>query len=55
MTDTPVHDWLRPKLAELVQQAERVGFERDVVVAVLTDLITTPPYEAPDPVQDSPD
>jgi hypothetical protein len=44
MSDTPLHDWLRPRLAELVRQAERAGFDRDAVVAVLTDLVTTPPY-----------
>lgn len=52
MTDTPAHDWLRPKLAELVRQAELAGFHRDVVVAVLTDLITTPPYVVPESASD---
>lgn len=41
---TPIHDWLRPRLAELVGQAERAGFARDTVIAVLTDLITSPPF-----------
>ena len=44
MTETPIHDWLRPRLAELVQQAERAGFDRDTVIAVLTDLITAQPF-----------
>lgn len=44
MSDTPIHDWLRPRLAELVRRAELAGFERDAVVAVLTDLITAPPF-----------
>jgi hypothetical protein len=44
MTETPIHDWLRPRLAELVRQAERAGFDRDIVIAVLTDLITAPPF-----------
>ena len=44
MSETPVHDWLRPRLAELVRQAERAGFARDTVIAVITDLITTPPF-----------
>jgi hypothetical protein len=43
-SNTPVHDWLRPRLAALVQQAERVGFAPEIVVAVITDLITAPPY-----------
>jgi mannose/fructose-specific phosphotransferase system component IIA len=44
--DTPINDWLRPRLAELVRQAERAGFARDTVVAVLTDLITASPFNA---------
>lgn len=44
MSDTPVHDWLRPRLAELVRQAERAGFASDTVIAVITDLITEQPF-----------
>jgi hypothetical protein len=44
MSETPVHDWLRPRLAELVRQAERAGFAKDTVIAVITDLITAPPF-----------
>lgn len=44
-SDTPVHDWLRPRLADLVQQAERAGFLREAVVAVIMDLMTAPPYD----------
>jgi hypothetical protein len=40
MSETPIHDWLRPPLAELVRQAERAGFERQGVITVITDLIT---------------
>lgn len=47
MSDTPVHNWLRPRLADLVRQAERAGFDRQTVIAVLTDLITSPPFNAP--------
>jgi hypothetical protein len=51
-SDTPVHDWLRPRLADLVQQAERAGFLREAVVAVIMDLMTAPPYDdAPPPVE----
>jgi hypothetical protein len=51
MSETPVHDWLRPRLADLVRQAEQMGFERATVVAVITDLITSPPFDD----SDSPD
>ena len=44
MSETPVHDWLRPRLADLVRQAERAGFARETVIAVITDLITAPPF-----------
>ena len=44
MSETPVHDWLRPRLAELVRQAEGAGFPRDTIIAVITDLITAPPF-----------
>jgi len=47
MNDTPAHDWLRPRLDELVQQAQQARFERQIVVAVLTDLITSPPFNEP--------
>jgi hypothetical protein len=44
MSDTPAHDWLRPRLAELLRQAELAGIERSTAIAVLTDLITAPPF-----------
>jgi hypothetical protein len=51
-SDTPIHDWLRPRLADLVQQAERAGFLREAVVAVIMDLMTAPPSDdAPPPVE----
>jgi hypothetical protein len=50
MTETPVHDWLRPRLAELVRQAEAAGFDRDTVIAVLSDLIDSPPFNQIEPV-----
>ena len=52
--DTPVHDWLRPRLAELIRRAELAGFERQTVVAVLTDLITAPPFNEPANTPDAP-
>jgi hypothetical protein len=53
MSATPVHDWLRPRLAELIRQAELAGFAREVVVQVLDDLITSPPIDEI-PAQDTP-
>ena len=44
-SDTPLHDWLRPRLADLVQQAQRAGFLREAVIAVIMDLITARPYD----------
>jgi len=41
---TPVHGWLLPRLFSLVREAERAGFDRATVVAVITDLITTQPF-----------
>ena len=52
MSDTPVHNWLRPRLADLVRQAERAGFDRQTVIAVLTDLITSPPFNPSATTQD---
>jgi hypothetical protein len=41
---TPMHDWLSPRLLSLVRDAEQAGFDRAAVVAVITDLITMPPF-----------
>ena len=40
MTQTPAHDWLRPRLEQMLTEAEQAGIERTVAIAVLTDLIT---------------
>jgi hypothetical protein len=45
MTDTPLHDWLRPRLAALYQEALAAGFPREAVAAVLVDLATAPPFD----------
>ena len=50
MSETPAYDWLRPRLAELVRNAERAGLDRQTVIAVLTDLITAPPYNPSDQI-----
>jgi hypothetical protein len=49
---TPVHAWVLPRLVALVRDAERAGFERAIVVAVVTDLITAPPFNDAGPVLD---
>ena len=46
MTDTPAHDWLRPRLEQLVTEAEAAGIERSVAIAVLTDLATSDAFDA---------
>jgi hypothetical protein len=48
---TPLHNWLSPRLASLVRDAEQAGFARAAVVAVIIDMITSAPYDeaTPDP------
>ena len=41
---TPMHDWLSPRLLSPVREAEQAGFDRAAVIAVITDLITMPPF-----------
>jgi hypothetical protein len=40
MTATPAHDWLQPRLEQLLMEAEAAGIERSIAVAVVTDIIT---------------
>jgi hypothetical protein len=47
MPQQTAHDWLRPRLAALVAEAESSGIDRDVVVAVITDLINGPLFAPP--------
>jgi hypothetical protein len=44
MPDIGPHDWLRPKLAALMADAEAAGIARDVAVAVITDLVNGPRF-----------
>ena len=44
MTDTPLHDWLRPRLDLMLAEGAAAGFEREAVLAVLTDLATGAAY-----------
>jgi hypothetical protein len=45
---TPAHDFLLPRLTALVDAAVSTGLARDVVVAVLIDLITAAPFNTVD-------
>lgn len=51
----PAHEFLLPRLSALVNEAEASGIARDVAVAVLIDLVTSPGFDtaAPDPKADS--
>jgi hypothetical protein len=42
MTDTPVHDFLLPRLEQLLADAAANGIDRTIAVAVLTDIVTGP-------------
>ena len=44
MTDTPLHDWLRPRLDLILAEGAAAGYEREAVLAVLTDLTTGAAY-----------
>jgi hypothetical protein len=44
MPTTPVHDWIKPRLDALVEEAIKAGMARDVIVAVLTDIVEGPGY-----------
>jgi hypothetical protein len=52
---SPVHNYLLPRLTALVNEVVATGVERDVAVAVLIDLVTSPEFDtaAPDPTADS--
>ncbi|GAB0114042.1 hypothetical protein [Acidisoma sp. C75] len=44
MATTPVHDWLKPRLDALVEEGLKQGMARDVLVAVITDIVAGPGY-----------
>ena len=54
-TLSPAHDFLLPRLAAIVDEAVGAGIPKDVAVAVLIDLVTSPEFDtaAPDPKADS--
>ena len=53
--NSPAHDFLLPRLTALIDEAVDRGISRDVAVAVLIDLVTSPRFDtaAPDPEDDS--
>jgi hypothetical protein len=53
--NSPVHEFLLPRLTALLDEAVTAGIARDVVVAVLIDVVTSPGFDtaAPDPGADS--
>jgi hypothetical protein len=56
MTESaPVHDFMLPRLTALINEVVGTGVARDVAVAVLIDLVTSPRFDtaAPDPMADS--
>ena len=54
-SDSPARDFLLPRLTALVDEAIGRGIARDIAVAVLIDLVTSPDFDtaAPDPADDS--
>lgn len=54
-SQSSVHDFLLPRLTALVDEAVATGVPREVAVAVLIDLVTSPRFdtEAPDAKADS--
>ncbi|HEY0181518.1 MAG TPA: hypothetical protein VGC09_01810 [Rhodopila sp.] len=55
VNQSPAHEFLQPRLSALVAEAAAHGIPRDVAVAVLIDLITSPGFDAaaPSPNSDS--
>lgn len=54
-SQSPARDFLLPRLVSLLDEAVANGFARDVAVAVLIDVVTSPRFDtaAPDPLADS--
>lgn len=44
-SESPVHDFILPRLTALVNDAVATGIARDVAVAVLIDLVTSPAFD----------
>jgi hypothetical protein len=47
--EAPARDFLLPRLTALVNEAEASGILRDVAVAVLIDLVTSPSFDTAEP------
>jgi len=41
---TPVHDWILPRLDALLADGVKNGMDRQVLVAVITDIVEGPRY-----------
>jgi hypothetical protein len=41
---TPVHDWVLPRLDALIAEGVKNGMDRQVLVAVITDIVEGPTY-----------
>jgi hypothetical protein len=54
-SDSPARDFLQPRLTALLDEAVANGIARDVAVAVMIDVVTSPAFDtaAPDPKADS--
>lgn len=54
-SNTPIHDFVRPRILSLLDEVVARGHPRDAGVAVLIDIVTAPDFDtaAPDPGADS--
>jgi hypothetical protein len=43
---TPVHDWVLPRLEALIAEGVTGGMDRQVIVAVITDIVEGPRFNA---------
>ncbi|MEO9190043.1 MAG: hypothetical protein ABI224_08575 [Acetobacteraceae bacterium] len=50
MSDTPLHDWMTPRLNALLDEAVKAGFDRQIAVDVLIDLIESVSLNPPAPI-----
>lgn len=49
MSETPLHEWMTPRLRALLEDAAKAGFDRQTAVAVIIDLIESPRFNQPSP------
>jgi len=49
VSETPLQDWVTPRLTALLEEAVAAGFERQTAVAVIIDVITGPGFNDPEP------